>query len=337
MRVTSLGVHAAFAVGRHTDAVPVAELRNLLGQIRKRPGERLDLEAELQRITQRFYQPRWQSNFLLEFQRPGKVRDNVYRLVLDCGGDIRHSLAGVGLKLSDIDAWYISHPHADHIGGIEGAALSSLFHPRYTEAKARLLGARPVTEYLCDMGLLPADCKPDLLGQASVLDELWTAAAPGLSTIQGVPQVQLETYFQPQYLKSNRNYTLNDGAGQWTYYTVVTTHVVAGRDLMPSYGLMFENGAQRLFFPTDTQLLMPPQVRYFYDHATTVYMDCETGPRSGVHPHIDELRDLPAELKQKMLLYHYTEEPKYETGEFLGTLRTGDVQEYQPAPVAARA
>lgn len=330
MRVTALGVNSAFAKGNYAEVLPITEVRSLISRTiaesRRRTDGELNVQALLDQIDrqrQTAYMPKWQSNFLLEFDRPGKASKDVFRLVIDCGGDIRHSLAAAGLSMNDIDAWYISHPHADHIGGIEGIALSTLFNPAYTPAKRELLGKTPITNYLCEHVTLPPEMKPDLMGHSSVLEETWEAANPGLRTIQGVEEVRLDTYFHPVLLKSNKNYTISDGEGTWTYYTIVTTHVVAGRDLMPSYGLMFENGETRIYFPTDTQLFMPPQVKYFYDRATVVYMDCETGYPSGVHPPLAELQKLEPELKRKMWLYHYDAEPVYDEGEFGGTLRAG--------------
>lgn len=339
MRVIPLGVHSAFAVGQVEETVSAADARKLVAfALSEGRRGRLDADgilAEVDKRKRKSYLPKWHSNFLLEFDAPGKVRPDVFRLVIDCGGDIRHSLAAVGLSLRDIDAWYISHPHSDHIGGVEGAALTTLFNPNYSKRKSLVLADTPVTNYLCDNGALPAECKPDIMGHPTVLEEVWEASAPGLRTIQGVEQVQLSTYFHPVTLKSNRNYTMRDGVGEWTYYTIVTTHVISGRDLMPSYGLMFEDGVSSVFFPTDTQLLMPPQMRYFYDRATTVYMDCETGFASGVHPHFSELRRLPVELKRKMWLYHYDADPEPETGEFAGVLRAGMRHEYQPVKAGA--
>ncbi len=337
MRVIALGVNSAFATGRYAEMVPAADVKEILRWLEvpevanSREGiERLhqELSGLNEERGERIYRPRWQSNLLLEFDAPGKVRKDVFRLVIDCGGDIRHSLAGIGLRMQDIDAWYISHPHNDHIGGIEGIALSTLFNPYYTPAKAELLGSDPISSYLCENGSLPAEMKPDLMGHRSVLDETWEAVNPGLRTIQGVEEVRLDTYFEPKFLKSNKNYEQADGRTRWKFYTIVTTHVVAGRDLMPSYGLMFENGDHRVYFPTDTQLFMPPQVRHFYDQASVVYMDCETGFASGVHPHISGLRELSPELKSKMWLYHYDDEPEYSSEEFAGTLQAGQVHEY---------
>src|SRR5687768_11001375 len=61
----------------------------------------------------------FQSNMLLE--------DAGKRLLIDCGGDARHALAKAGLGAKDVDALYVSHLHADHVGGIEWLGFSRYF------------------------------------------------------------------------------------------------------------------------------------------------------------------------------------------------------------------
>lgn len=68
----------------------------------------------------------WQSNFFLS--RAGEPKG----LLIDCGGDCRHAMAEQGLSAMDVEAVYISHPHADHIGGLEWLAFATFFDPRYT-------------------------------------------------------------------------------------------------------------------------------------------------------------------------------------------------------------
>jgi ribonuclease BN (tRNA processing enzyme) len=51
----------------------------------------------------------WQSNVVV-VSKSGKM------LLIDCGGDIRFALWQQGLSYKDIDAVYVSHLHADHIG-----------------------------------------------------------------------------------------------------------------------------------------------------------------------------------------------------------------------------
>ena len=141
MKVTALGVNSAFAVGSYKDVVETAKVEALLTEAIKSAKDTQShltvngIRKMLKESSSRAYFPRYQSNFLLEFQTQGKVKDNVYRFVIDFGSDIRHSLANVGLKMGDIDGYYCSHPHADHIGGIEGIALSTVFNPFWNSKK----------------------------------------------------------------------------------------------------------------------------------------------------------------------------------------------------------
>jgi len=104
MRVIPIGVNSAFATGEWNE--------------------------------EGWYKPKLQSNFLLEFNNAvlrNKDATKIYankpilRILIDVGGDARHGLKRVGLTVNDIDAFYVSHPHSDHIGGIECAALMSFF------------------------------------------------------------------------------------------------------------------------------------------------------------------------------------------------------------------
>lgn len=315
MRFTALGVNAAFSRGKYEDVVYFSDIQAILES------------GWSDSYLKKAYVPKWQSNFLLEFKTLGKVRDSVYRFVLDFGGDIRHSLLGVGLTFADIDGYYCSHPHSDHLSGVEGIALSTLFFNPYPKQ-----GLKPesVIEFLNQNNAkLDAGVKPDLWAHHSVMRELWETARPGLSTLQGVLRVDLDTYFNPKYMADNQIFTMKDGDYTWTFYTVVSTHVISGAGFMPSYGLMFErNDGFKLYMPTDTQALQPPQIEAFYRKADVVLQDCETGPRSGVHAHIEDLRKIDPAIKAKCYLYHYDKEPDISEGEFKGILRTGQILEF---------
>lgn len=304
MRVTALGVNSAFGTGK---TVVVDDKGT------------------------KAYIPKFQANFLLEFKTKGKISDEVYRVVLDFGSDIRHSLHfSAELRITDIDAWYCSHPHADHIGGVEGIALMTLFNPFYTPAKKEFLKDKvDIIDYLFNGDKLPPDCKPDMYGHSEVLQELWKAASPGLQTLQGVMKVSIDTYFNPIIMRTNMSKEIKDGDRKWIFYTIESTHVVSGTAHMPSYGLMFESSDGKfIYFPTDTLLMMPPTMEAFYRKASVIYQDCETGFRSGVHSHIDDIRKVDNNVKKKCFLYHYNEEPVVDKDEFKGILRLGDVHEY---------
>ena len=199
----------------------VKELIEKTSANKKTSLEISELEKLINQFKERVYVPRFQSNFLLEFETKGKVKDNIYRFVIDFGGDIRHSLANVGLKMGDIDGYYCSHPHADHIGGVEGIALSTIFNPYWNSKKIEWLrkpGTDPTDKTLDNIldrlfrkEPLPNECKPDLWGHREVLENLWEAARPGLDTLQGVKRVTLDTYFNPIPMVKDIEYEIEVG------------------------------------------------------------------------------------------------------------------------------
>lgn len=209
----------------------------------------------------------YQSNFLLEHK--GK------RLLIDAGGDIRFSLKETtGLTMNWIEELYISHCHGDHIGGLEGIALSTFFAPKAP--------------------------KPILHINKSLIDFLWGSLKAGLSTVEA-QIVNLDTFFDVRPIERN-------GSFEWEgadFQLVQTMHVYDGYSHMFSYGLMIEYNDKKIFLTTDTQFC-PNQIDVFYDMADLIIHDCETSPYwSRVHAHYDQLKDLPEETKAKMFLHHY--------------------------------
>ncbi|HMV76370.1 MAG TPA: MBL fold metallo-hydrolase [Leptospiraceae bacterium] len=338
MKIISLGVNSAFATGTYEETLNAAKLQDFLKTVEHKPDAefRNDIQEYINSQKEISYRPKWQANFLIEFDRPSK-RDGKppYRLIVDFGGDVRHSLKGFGLNFNQIDGYYVSHPHADHIGGVEGIALMTFFNPAYSQKKLEWLNGEFIADKIVGKAQegqgrykVPDFAKPDLFGHRDVLQELWQAARPGLRTIQGVREIYLDTYFDVHIMIPNRSYIMEDGLKKWSIYTMLSVHIVAGDDIMPSYGLILESD-KMILMPTDTQFMTPPQLKTHYKRADIVYQDCETSPfPSGVHPHINELKKLPQEYRSKMLLYHYDEPPVVEEGEFLGTLKTWEIRVY---------
>jgi hypothetical protein len=336
MILKALGVNSAFSVGVFHDAVLLSDVESIL-----KTGNPEAQLAAIKSKVKRLYDPKWQSNFLLEFDMPNKrgKADEPYRLLVDCGCDIRHALAAIGLTFNDIDGVYISHPHSDHIGGIEGFALSTIFNPFYTKAKKDWCGDRFVVDKLIELGEKPFPpdfAKPDLFVHPKVLIDLRAAVRPGLDTMQGVSYVRLETYFNiipvgkdPEGHRVSHRF--QDGKREWKMTPVFAMHVISATEEMPSYGLTLEaTDGTYVLLPTDTQHMVPPQLEVLYKKATAVYMDCETGKfASGVHPHINDLiKGMNPEIQKKCYLYHYQADPEYPEGMFKGTLRVGDVHQY---------
>lgn len=219
----------------------------------------------------------WQSN-LLVIAESGKM------LLLDCGSDARFSLAQAGHSVADIDAVYVSHAHADHIGGLEWAAFSTFFNPN-----------------------LP---RPKLFCAATIEKPLWDESLKGgLDSIEG-RFTSMTDYFDVRRIPENGHFV-------WEgirFDMIQVVHFMSERVIEPSYGLMiYEDGvagAPKIFWTSDTQH-NPNQIKVFYDQANLILHDCETSQfPSGVHAHYSlggggGLISLPDGVKGKMLLYHY--------------------------------
>lgn len=346
MKITAIGVNAAFSTGVYEQVIPTKQVIDLVLKLTHSPQFKSASEdviaAEISKFSQRLYKPKWQANFLIEFDMPGKKGVSPYRLLLDVGGDARHALKSLNLTSSDIDGVYISHPHNDHIGGMEYLGLTTLFNPFYTRAKKEWLGDHLITDKLFlepEWWARPSEhVKPDLFIHRKVLEPLKRAVGPGLDTLQGVPHVSLETYFNIQLIGKQesgetKTQIFQDGEGYWTVTPIFAMHVISSSEEMPSYGLsLHHSSGYNVLMPTDTQHMMPTQLELHYRRAHRIYMDCETSAfPSGVHPHISDLiNNMSPEIQRKCLLYHYDSYPEVPEGMFYGILKTGDSHAYPP-------
>ncbi len=157
-----------------------------------------------------FSMQQYQSNFLLDFDG--------YKMLFDCGGDIRWALKNQGLGVNDINGIYISHLHADHIGGLEWVALNRFFNKS-----------------------LP---KVDLYISEYLVDDLWSDSLKGgLSTYQGAV-LGLNDYFNVIIIPENETIPLHKIVGfdhdylGWNLTPVQTVHVMSGYKIMPSFGIL---------------------------------------------------------------------------------------------------
>jgi ribonuclease BN (tRNA processing enzyme) len=215
----------------------------------------------------------FQSNLLLTSSR-GR------RLLIDCGGDIRFSLARAALGHRDIDAVYISHLHADHIGGLEFLGFTSRFDPERRQ---------PIR----------------LFADQTIMHDLWHASLKGGMCTSDSGCMELADYF-----------TLEPVAGgncfEWEgtrFELVPTPHVHGEAGDMLSYGLLFEQAGQQIFFSSDSRYV-PGILGPILESAQLIFHDCETSnQRSGVHAHYQELLELSETVRSKMWLYHYNDGP----------------------------
>ena len=209
----------------------------------------------------------YQSNILLSSSR-GK------HFLIDCGTDIRFSLYEKNLTSTDIDAVFVSHLHADHVGGVEWFALTNYF------------GDKPN--------------KPEMFIQEQLHHPIWdNTLSGGLSSIEGVAAT-LDTFFQVQVVKDNFVW---EGV---EFQIVQTLHALNNKQYMPSFGLFLKYKNTKIFLTLDTKFTYE-LFKSFYNQADIIFHDCEiSAKKTTVHAHYDDLRNLTPELKAKMWLYDYT-------------------------------
>lgn len=215
----------------------------------------------------------YQSNLLL---RAASGR----QMLIDCGGDARFALRELGIGNhnvgAEIQAIYLSHLHADHIGGMEWMAFVTFFSPH-----------PPQTLFM----------------EANSLDRLWHHALKGgLGSVEN-KIMHITDYFHCQPLAP-------DGAFEWEgmhFQLIPMPHVVTGYHNHYSHGLFIEDRASgaKIFLSTDTRF-QPETIAEWGARADTIFHECETSlSPTPVHSHYQELRTLDPALKAKMWLYHY--------------------------------
>ena len=241
------------------------------------------------------YKKNWQSNFIL--------RVNGKNLLLDAGGDLRHALSDAGMWAGDIDAVFISHAHADHTGGME---------------------------YLMFLSEFVTTKKITLFVEGRFAKELWENTLEGGGRSVEGRLMELKDYFNVVAVPSNNGF---DWEGiHFTMTRVI--HVADGFDLAYSYGLQWvDESGSKVFWTSDCQYSPINYMMAIYHANDHILHDCETGPKSGVHAHFDELCLLPDEIKAKMWLYHFQDnvidnwdewQGKAHANGFRGFLRRGD-------------
>ena len=234
----------------------------------------------------------FQSNMLV-------IADSGRRLLIDCGSDIRWSLARRGLSYRDINDIYVSHLHADHIGGLEHIGFQRKFDPHC---------ARPLL-YLDE----------------SLPGPLWEHSLKGGMGLIADGETTLRTFFDVRTIVALRTF-------EWEglrLQSVPTTHVSSAHKSLVSHGLLIEHRLRKTFITTDTQF-RPDHLTPYYAAANQIFHDCEIGPiKTGVHSHYEDLVSLPATVRAKTWLYDYQSAPLPDVvaDGFRGLVRAGQMFE----------
>ncbi|NHN28533.1 MBL fold metallo-hydrolase [Paenibacillus agricola] len=197
------------------------------------------------------------------------VTCNGFTLLVDCGYTAPRALHELGIEINSIDGLFITHVHADHVGGMEEFA----FRLKYTYKH-----------------------KMKLFVPSKLVDSLWNQSLRGGLENKTEGFMGLGDYFDLILVEETVPTEIHPG---FTLELIPSEHIPD----KPSYSIMFN---ERLFYSSDTKfnytLLseLSEQRKCQY-----ILHDCQLSSPGIVHACLDELLTLPDKIQSKVLLMHY--------------------------------
>lgn len=184
---------------------------------------------------------------------------------------------------------FVSHQHADHVGGLEELACTN-----------RFMYASPNGD---------GGHKPQLISGAHILPNLWEQTLRGGLGALGDRSATLEDYFEVVALSDNDGdkgeFKLLD---RYAFSTFSTDHLrIHSKYDWPSLGLQMRDTAlgESAFFSGDTRFDYPayaPMMSKARINFHDVQLQEQANP---VHALLSELQTMPEEVRKKTYLYHY--------------------------------
>ena len=209
-------------------------------------------------------------------------------LLIDCGTLCSYAYENLyNGKITDIQNLLLTHPHADHTGGVEELALAGKY-----------ITKRPVNLVITDK-FKKLLWKETLKGGIHYSEEGVISFNDYFNQLKPV-RIQKKPFEMFEINAFNMNLKLFRTRH-------VTTRKNSLRNSQISYGLIIDD---KVLFTADTQF-NKPQLKFIldnYKNIEVIFHDCDIkGFSRGVHAAYDELCTLSPEIRAKTYLCHYSE------------------------------
>lgn len=206
-------------------------------------------------------------------------------LLVDCGTKCTQAFYELGMPVTSIRNFLITHSHADHIGGLEEVALMGKY---VTKKKPNMIISETYQHILWDMSLRGGCAyNEEEAGDILTFGDFWNV-------------------LRPQWIENFPRETYRISLGAIDIVTMRTKHIPdTSSDWQSSFwscGMVIDG---RVLFTSDTRF--DPELVIQYDakfNLEAVFHDCQFY-NGGVHASLAELKQLPASIRKKTWLTHY--------------------------------
>ena len=236
-----------------------------------------DLEFFFIGVGSAFTKRQYQTNLLVI-----KGEDH---LLIDCGTKCPQAFYEIGIPISEVKNFLITHSHADHIGGLEEVALTG----RYSNKRKPIMIINETYQHLLwDMSLRAGVAYNE--EEASIMltfEDFFDIIRP-----TAIPDFHRETFGAKVGkidIKMMRTKHIPDSSSDWLSSFWSCGVIIDGR-------IMFTSDTR-----FDYDLIDHYEKRFNFE---AIFHDCQffTG---GVHASLEELNRLQVEYKNKIYLTHY--------------------------------